>query len=344
MRRALAVLCFLLLSAPLVSAQERVTVPVVVTDGFSFAQNLTPDYFLVKEGKEMRRVLDVKFNAEAPVNVAILLEYTRKLPTSPVYIGYPYPWQDVVMEEAAVAYRLTMRLGDEDRVALATYDRQVRILADFTRNKGRIVDHLESLINNSGGPSDNEVSTADAVVDALAKLAPSTGKHKLALVIIGTGFDTFGQKGLEDALQAARSSGIQIFFLQVGWQAIQKIQEQYEYYRLQNGRNPDPWALVDPETEYSFAFQHYRGVARASAGFGQSVRFVGEAEGIAEGILLWVRNRHLVTYDAPPLKPDGKLKKLKIEIVKEVKSAEGTVLTLKAITVDGRRRPKEKKQ
>lgn len=341
----LAIASALIAGAALFGAQKpnTVTVPVVFFDSNFFAQNVPADAVSVTEDGKPVKITDLLFDGSEPLDVVIMTEYSLHLPQSLRWDGFYHPWQEILVEGGVTAYQIITRLREGDRAAFVTYGQQTHIEQDFTRNYQDIVDKIERLVNNPVGPTDHDVATYQAIVNIVGKISGKANGRKIAVVVIGTGMDTFVGATVGVAVQAARASGVQVFFVQVGWSLVQQAERDDMDYELRYGRHIDPLARSGPEMLFRQAYFMTGGIASASGGTSFEQRFIGSGSDIAENIVLWARSTHRLSYEAPEIKPDGKLHKIKVQVNRKFKTFEGKEVKLHAATVDGRSVPKERK-
>jgi VWFA-related protein len=175
---------------------ELVNVDVTVTDGRGeFVRGLKAENFRIfDDGVEQR--ITYFAPVEAPAVVLVLVE------TGPaVYL--------IHRQHLASAYTLLEGLGDDDQVALASYDQTARLLLPFSADKRAVAQALTGLRYNLGAA---ELGLFDAVNAALEWLAPIPGKK--TLVLMSTGLDTSGRwDALEEKL---RSRDVSIYAVGLG--------------------------------------------------------------------------------------------------------------------------------
>lgn len=327
-------------------ATQETTVPIVVTDGTSFLRSLQPSDLKAKERGQDVEILSVTWEQDAPIYYAVLLEASRALPTSGYYRGFHYPQQDVMYEQVRVAYELSRAMREQDRFAVASFGRKLEVLLEFTGRLDLIEETLTNYLNRPIFASPDS-STFDAVTQAIENVRPKATGKRIVLIVLGTGQNTFSRATLGETLQLARMAGIQIVFIQVGWQAIEE-QANNAQRCGDRGHSELQCGLASVFGDSAFywvqAYAAFSGVARASGGYAASLRFVGAAREYAEMVGLWAESTQFLTYRAPVLKADGKLHKLEIVLITAVEDAGGKAIKAAVHSIDGRRLPKEKKR
>lgn len=311
------------------SCPYPVTIPVSVQDGTHFIADPDASSFEIHEGKKVYQPIRVQLRKEEPIYYAVLIEYSRALPTDPFETGFfRFPWQDVMYEAANFVLALTRQVRPQDRIALATFDVRLRVLTGFTQDRSVVLKKVEDLFN-SAGPSWGESATFDVVRESLWQFEETAAGKRVVLIVVGTGQNTLSAVTLDDLLAVVRQSPFYLFFVRIGWQATLRI-EQLEQEQSTAGS----FLLVDRRSFLlNRAALQFSSVSRASGADGFELRFVRQAEDLAETIALWSEMRHDVTYCTS--EPEKSLK-LKVTYLRAISGPEGKPLKLKAITRDRR--------
>jgi hypothetical protein len=343
MRKLLLTLFLLVFTRPVLA--QNTTIPVVATDGMSFVRCIPAAQLSIKVDGQEQKVLNTRCDEQAPLYIAVLMEYSRSLPTSPyAYLqGWYYPYQDVVYEEGMVINELSMRMGDEDRIALATYGQSVHLLEGFTQNRQQILGDLEDMLNSPVGPEDALSTPYSSIDETLHNLSSTSHQQRIILVVVAAGVDDMGIP-YEDVLQSARSLGIQVFYIRVGWNAVQDLQRYADESRItQSGlfNNEDTDGQI--ENKYYLAASRIRYIALASGGQGYEIRFPEDSPGIAEDIFYWAHYTTFAVFQTPELNKPGKLYKIQASFLGDVLLPGQKKFKPHVYTVDGLRIPKVKK-
>jgi hypothetical protein len=341
MRKLLLMLFLLAFIRPVLA--QNTTIPIVATDGTSFVQCIPAERLSIKVDGQEQKVLSTSCDEQAPLYLAVLMEYSRNLPTSPYsYLqGWYYPYQDVVYEAGMIINELSMHMGDEDRIALATYGHSVHLLEGFTQNRQQILDRLEEMLNSPAGPEDMFSTPYSSIDDTLHNLSDTGKQKRIILVVVAAGLDDIG-KTYEEVLQSARSLGIQVFYVRVGWTAVQDLQRQADNRASQPGLFNGEDANGQIESKYNLAALRMRYIAEASGGRGYEIRFPMEAVGIAEDIFYWAHYTTFAVFQTPELKKPGKLYKIRVSILGDISMPNRKNFKPHVYTIDGLRIPKVK--
>jgi hypothetical protein len=307
------------------SCPHPVTIPVSVQDGVRFISDPDASSFEIREGKKVYRPIHVQLKTEEPIYYAVLIEYSRALPTDPDEAGFfRFPWQDVMYEAAKFVLALTRQVRPQDRIALATFDVRLRVLTGFTQDRSVVLKGVEDLFN-SAGPIWGESATFDVVRESLWQFEETAAGKRVVLIVVGTGQNTLAAVNQDDLLAVVRQSPFYLFFVRIGWQAT---------LRLEQIEESTTHLLVDRRSFLlNQAALQFSAIARASGADGFELRFVRQAEDFAETIALWSEMRHEVTYCTS--EPDKSLK-LKVTYLRAIPGPDGKPFKLKAITRDRR--------
>jgi len=257
-----------------------VNVDVVVTDNRgTFITGLQKGNFRVLEDGVPQTITNFA-PTEAPITIVMVVEFSR--------LAYGY----FAYQTTDWAYGFLNQLKKDDWVALVTFDLKSRIEVDFTRNKFEVQQKLNRLYF----PSFTEASLFGAVVDTLEQMKDVKGKK--AMLILASGFDTgLGKYTLDDALKACRQTDVTIFSIGVGRDLIERYGlESVTYLQAQNQLG-------------SFA--------RYTGGRAWFPRFQGELPSIFQDVAAHLRSQYSVGYVPSNQKRDGKVRKIKVELVDE---------------------------
>jgi tight adherence protein B len=106
-------------------------------------------------------------------------------------------------QEAAA--RFLEAMGPEDQVALQAFNEEFRVLHGFTTDHASAAQALRSLTPR------RETALYDAVIAGLASFEKLEGQAARYLLVLSDGGDTASKKTMEDAVAAARASGVQTY-------------------------------------------------------------------------------------------------------------------------------------
>lgn len=265
-----------------------VNVDVVVTDNRgNFVSGLRKQNFRVLEDGVPQAITNFA-PTEAPITIVLLVEFSK--------LAYEYfAYQTTSWSQEFLNY-----LNQDDWVALVSFDLKTRIEVDFTRNKAEVQRHLARMIF----PSFTEASLFDGVIETVDRLKDVKGKK--AILIVASGIDTqLGKRTLDDALKALRQTDVTLFAVGVG-------RDFFEYY--------DAYGALSPEARMTFyqAQNQLNAFARMTGGRAWFPRFRGEVPAIFREVAGHLRNQYSLGYVPSNARRDGKLRKIKVELVDEV--------------------------
>jgi VWFA-related protein len=169
------------------SGVELITVDVLVTDGRKPISGLTASDFEIRDNDVVQQIRQLEIS-QLPLDVVLALDVSKSVE------GVRFRH----LREAAAS--IIKRLRPEDKVALATFSHQLRLLAPLTSDRGRVARVLADV--TTGG----ETALRDA---AFASVALRGGESSRALVLLFTdGMDTASFLDERHVLEAVRRSDV----------------------------------------------------------------------------------------------------------------------------------------
>ena len=284
---------------------ELVNVDVVVTDKKgNFIPNLTAKNFRVYEDKIEQKVTNFS-PTNAPLTIVILVEFANTLAF----------WYDDVVTPTAGFIQL---LRPDDWAALVAYDLRPEILSDFTQDKRELFAGLGRMRI----PGFSETNLFDALKDTLDRLEEVDGKK--AVLLIGTGVDTFSKITFDTMLKRVNSTNAVIY-------CIGMMQFLREYM--------DARGYLAPEDRLTYlqADNQMNTFAKRTGGKAWFPRFMGEYPNILQQVGIELRSQYSMGYQSTNPNKDGKFRKIKVEVVDESGAVVKTVI---ARAKDGYQAPK----
>jgi VWFA-related protein len=284
---------------------ELVNLDVVVTDKRgNFIPNLTAKNFRLFEDKVEQKITNFS-PTTAPLTIVILVEFANTLAF----------WYDDVVTPTAGFIQM---LRPEDWAALVAYDMRPEILSDFTQDKRELFAGL----NRMRIPGFSETNLFDALKDTLDRLEEVDGKK--AVLLIGTGVDTFSKITFDTMLKRVNNTNAVIY-------CIGMMQFLREYM--------DARGYLAPEDRLTYlqADNQLNTFAKRTGGKAWFPRFMGEYPNILQQVGVELRSQYSMGYQSTNPNKDGKFRKIKVEVVDE----SGTVVkTVVARAKDGYQAPK----
>ena len=284
---------------------ELVNLDVVVTDKKgNFIPNLTAKNFRVFEDKVEQKISNFS-PTNAPLTIVILVEFANTLAF----------WYDDVVTPTAGFIQL---LRPDDWAALVAYDLRPEILSDFTQDKRELFAGLSRMRI----PGFSETNLFDALKDTLDRLEEVDGKK--AVLLIGTGVDTFSKITFDTMLKRVNNTNAVIY-------CIGMMQFLREYM--------DARGYLAPEDRLTYlqADNQLNTFAKRTGGKAWFPRFVGEYPNILQQVGIELRNQYSIGYQSSNPNKDGKFRKIKVDVVDE---SGAVVKTVVARAKDGYQAPK----
>src|SRR5215510_201595 len=264
---------------------ELVNLDVVVTDKKgNFIPNLTSKNFRLFEDKVEQKITNFA-PTTAPLTIVILVEFANTLAF----------WYDDVITPTAGFIQL---LRPDDWAALVAYDLRPEILTDFTQDKRE----LYAGLNRMRIPAFSETNLFDALKDTLDRLEEVDGKK--AVLLIGTGVDTFSKITFDTILKRVNNTNAVIY-------CIGMMQFAREYF--------DAHGYLSPEQRLTYlqADNQLNTFAKRTGGKAWFPRFAGEYPGILQQVGIELRNQYSMGYQSTNANKDGKFRKIKVDVVDE---------------------------
>jgi VWFA-related protein len=256
---------------------QLVQVNTVVTDqDGNIITGLKQQNFRIFDNNQPEPITNFEPNT-APITIVLLIEFSNR------YSGF------YGLIAKYLSFGFVDHLGPQDWAALVTFDLKTHVVVDFTHSKMEI----ENAINNLFVPGFSEASTFDALIDTLNRLKDVSGKK--AILLVGTGADTFSKNNLDQTYNALKQTNVTVFCI-----GSAEMQEVY---------NP-----VQP-ISYLQAKNEMDTFGKLTGGMAWFPRFEGEMPDIFANIVQFLRNQYSIGYTPPDSAHDGKFHKIKVEVV-----------------------------
>ncbi len=223
-------------------------------------RNLTAGDLALEEAGVVRPVDRVISAADAPLNVALLIDMSTSM-------------KDHVLdlEEAALQF-VDRSLEERGRVMLVAFDSSARITLWPTSDRARIERAIQSLRVRGA------TALHDAMITAILQL--QAGGSRRAIVVLSDAVDNASVFAMDDVLEVARQSAVPIYLVVLNSQFQRSVT-----------RNSLP--LLSPAASAQQALSR---IARASGGMAFDLRSVDRAGALWEKIADDIRNQSLVIY------------------------------------------------
>ena len=263
--------------------QIKVDVTVQDKDG-NLIGGLNKNNFKIYEDK-VEQAVTYFSPVEAPMTAILITEFSSVI---------PWEW---LYEAWNASYLFADQMRPEDWVAVVAYDIRPEILVDFTQNKAQVFNALRRL----NSPAFRESNLYDAVYDVLDRIEEL--ESKVAVVLISSGLDTFSKKNLDETLDKVRKSNAVIYPISLGGNTRVRYDQNYSTSTRMDLYQAD--AVLK-------AFAKYTG------GVAFFPRFAQAHQGIFQTVSLLLRNQYSLGYVSTNTKKDGKLRKIKVEVMADI--------------------------
>lgn len=262
---------------PYPSDKNLVNIDVMVTDDQGhILGGLKPGNFRILDNRQPR---EIQYFAppKAPITVVLLMEYSSH--TYQYYAGKSAYWGERFLDQ----------LQPEDWVALVTYDLQPKVQVDFTHNNYAVRDAIAGL----GFPMFRDMNLFDALIETVERL--DTVRGRKAIVVIGTGLNSFSGSTFDDVRRELRSSDVMVFCVGTAEQ---------EFVRS-----------TGSSSGYLMAKNQLESFAKQTGGIAYFPRFEGALPEVFSSIAAFLRHAYTVGFVVPADSRDGRYHRLKLEIV-----------------------------
>jgi Ca-activated chloride channel homolog len=263
-----------------------VQVEVAVLDNKGhFIPNIPKGNFRVLEDNVPQQVSTFTTNTDAPMTIAMVIEFNA---------AFQRYWSQGWYETLTASYGFVQTLKPEDYVAVVAFDMRPEILSDFTNDRMKTQEAMQRLRI----PGFSESNMFDAVVDTVQRMSNIEGRK--AILLIGTGRDTFSKLTFDKARKAIQEGGVPIYAISI-LQAFRIVADQYM----------GPMQRMD----FLQADNEMNTFARETGGQAFFPRFFGEYPSIFQTISQALRNQYSIAYHPSNQAKDGKFRKIKVELV-----------------------------
>lgn len=241
-------------------------------------RKLTPRELTVKEAGQVRQVERVIAAAEAPLNVALLLDMSTSMKDSVLQL-----------EEAALQF-VERSLEERGRVTLVAFDTTARVALWPTSDRPRIERAIQNL----------RVRGATALYDAMitAILQLQAGGSRRAVVVLSDAVDNASVFAMSDVLEVARRNAVPVYLV--------LFNRRFQPTMMSGGL---PTIVQDVSGQQAF-----EGLARSSGGLALELRSVDRIGSLWEKIAEDLRNQSLVIYRTKAAAAEGGWRQLAISV------------------------------
>jgi VWFA-related protein len=304
---------------------ELVNVEVVVYNKKTGAiiQGLKKENFEIYEDG-IKQEIENFSTPEAPLTLVLLLEYSKLVdvlgaPTG----GY---WEYGRVEILRPAYEFIHRfVKPKDFISVVAYDIRPTPIVDFTDDPAKLAAAINLLIRNNPAFSESNLFDAlkfvlrggkgDSVVLEESK-SPQTeyaGLYEVnartAILLIGSGLDTFSKINFDQARKIVENSGVPIYVIGTGNLFLKK----YDQY-LDPGRGINIGGIPFDRMTMLQAQNTLKTFADSTGGKYFPVTFPGEIPSVLQSISVLMRNQYSLAYSPTNTRREGKRRKIQVKV------------------------------
>jgi len=262
---------------------------------------------------------------EAPITVTLVVEYSKLGETLGLYgSGGMEPGSYEVIRPTAMF--LSQFITRQDYVSVIAYDMRPTPLTDFTNDPNRIQQVISLLIRNSpafsesnlfdalkltliGGKGDSVVleDSKSSTAEYSGMIAVPGGRRK-AVIVVGSGLDTFSKINMDQARKIVQNSGIPIYIIGTGQLFVKKYGD-----RMDPGQGANIRGIPIDRMTFLQADNTMKTFAKESGGAFYPVTFEGELPSVLGSINALLRSQYSLGFK-PDDVHDGKSHKIVVKV------------------------------
>jgi VWFA-related protein len=247
---------------------------------------------------------------DGPVTAGVVIEFSALLNRSA--FDQPIIPEDRSLAPAAAFIR---SLRAEDWAALVGYDGRPWIEAEFTRNKGLLVDRIRERRRSTV----DQVASAfyDAVYLTLDRMKSMQGTK--AIVLFSSGWDTSSRRNYGELLDIANASDTTIYSVGMSEEALLFIEAQQDQQRARSGPLdevffPDPRRNLSARSQLLPARAALRSLADATGGTSFFPVTENQYDEMLDGIDVHLRSRYRLGFLPRDLQTTDELREISVEL------------------------------
>ena len=262
---------------------------------------------------------------EAPITVTLVVEYSKTSEALGYYGSSGMDrGQDEVIRPAAMF--LSQFITSQDYVSVIAYDMRPTPLTDFTNNPQRIQQVISLLLRNT--PAFRESNLFDAIKLTLAGgradsvvledskeskseyagMVAVPGGRRRAVLLVGSGLDTFSKINMDQARKIVQNAGIPIYIVGTGQIFVKKYGD-----TMDPGRGSNIGGIPIDRMTFLQADNTMKTFAKESGGSFFPVTFPGEIPAVLGSINAMLRSQYSLGFK-PDDVADGKSHKIVVKV------------------------------
>ncbi len=236
--------------------------------GRPLTEGLDPAAFVVTEDGVRQQIRQVERVGDTPVRVVTLIDSSASM------------LEQMGPTRQAAKDFLHSMLRPHDQAAVITFNRTPQVTVPLTGDLGQLDEGLQGIL------AENDTSLYDSLVYSLLYLTGSNGQR--AVLLLSDGLDRTSRLGFDQALEAARRTGIAVYAIGLG---------------LEDG----------PKGE---AAQRLARLATVSGGRSYFAKDVSELSGVYSQIEKELRSQYRIAYQSSQTGTDGAFRTVQLQMTK----------------------------
>ncbi len=292
----------------------------VLDDKNHFIPRLAPNYFRILEDGVPQQISQ-SGQSEAPMTICMLIEFSGRFQQF-----WSYGWYETLQ----ASYTFLQTLKPDDNVAVVAYDLRSTILSDFSPDKRK----AEEAMSRLRIPGFSESNVFDALTDMADRMSGIEGRK--AILLLGTGLDTFSKITFDTARKSLQESGVPIYTISILQIARMALEGQGGMgAQIQN-------------MDFLQADNEMRTFSKESGGLSFFPRFVGEYPQVFNQIERALRDQYSFAYHPTNVAKDGKFRHIKVELINpetneplRLKNEKGKPMKYQIVAKAGYKAPRE---
>jgi VWFA-related protein len=220
------------------------------------------------------------------MTICMLIEFSGRFQAF-----WSWGWEETLQ----ASYGFLSTLKEDDNVAVVAYDLRPTILSDFSPDKRKAEEAMARLRI----PGFSESNVFDALTDMADRMSAIEGRK--AILLIGTGLDTFSKLTFDKARRQLQEAGVPIYTV-----SILQIARLMAESRGMSG---------PAEMDFLQADNEMRTFSKETGGLSFFPRFVAEYPAVFRQIEQALRDQYMVSYHPTNTAKDGKFRRIKVELV-----------------------------
>jgi Ca-activated chloride channel family protein len=269
---------------------EAITVNVdvsVLDNQNHFIPRLSPGNFRILEDGVPQKISQANLS-EAPITICMLIEFSGRFQRF-----WSYGWYETLQ----ASYSFLQTLKADDNVAVVAYDLRPTILSDFSPDKRR----AEEAMSRLRIPGFSESNVFDALTDMADRMSGIEGRK--AILLLGTGLDTFSKITFDQARKSLQEAGVPIYTISI-----------LQIARMSLEGRPGMGAAIQ-NMDFLQADNEMRTFSKESGGLSFFPRFVAEYPQVFRQVEQALRDQYSFAYHPTNVSRDGKFRRIKVELI-----------------------------